>query len=116
MRGLLILSAIIAIVIFLMPFILSTAIFFIAIMALLMVLANFGLLPGVVFRRYGRIKNNAPRVGRTRTVPFDEDERGRGEDRAWRADSQEEGEIITLPETALHKESRSGKTRQNQRD
>ena len=109
MRGLLILSAIIAVVIFLMPFILSTAIFFIAVMVLLMVLANFGLLPGIVFRRYGRMKNNAPRAGRTRTIRFDEDERAPEESHAWRADSQEEGEIITLPETALHKESKNKK-------
>jgi hypothetical protein len=96
MRGLLI---------FLMPFI-----------TLLVVLANFGLLPGIVFRRYGRIKNNTPRAGRTRTIRFDEDERDREETHAWRSDSREESEIITLPETALHKERRSGEVRHNQGD
>jgi hypothetical protein len=94
MRGLLILSAIVAIVIFLMPFILSAAFFFIVLIALLLALANFGLLPGVVPRRYGR----------SRKIRFDEQEPGSGEKQVWRADPQEGAEIITLPETALHKD------------
>ncbi|MDR1580360.1 MAG: hypothetical protein LBS35_08375 [Synergistaceae bacterium] len=50
MRGLLILSIIIAIVIFLMPFILGAVIFSIAAMTPLTPLASFGLLPGAAAR------------------------------------------------------------------
>ncbi|MDR3165018.1 MAG: hypothetical protein LBU13_05525 [Synergistaceae bacterium] len=101
MQGFLSLSIIIAIVIFLMPFILGIVIFFILAMVLL---AKFGLLPGVVRRRYRYrwIKNDAPRAGRrTRKT--------HKEERVWEENNERRGfhddiEVITLPETALRKD------------
>ena len=103
MRGLLILLMIIAIVIFLMPVILGAVIFFMAAIALLMLLANFGLLPGVVFRRYRWIKSDAPRARRRTRAHFDNDERVWEENKGWRG-FHDDNEVITLPETALRKD------------
>ncbi|MDR1137148.1 MAG: hypothetical protein LBK91_02385 [Synergistaceae bacterium] len=109
MQGFLILFAIIAIVVFLMPFILGTVIVFIAALALLLLLANFGLLPGVVLRRRGRVNNSAPRAGgQSKKIHFEKEEHGREENKGWGAASQDDVEVVTLPETALHKDEDSG--------
>lgn len=98
MQGLLILAVIITIVIFLMPFILGAVIFFIAAIALLLLLTNLGLLPGIALRRYGRTKHDISRDGgQTRKTSYE-----------WRASPQEDIEVITLPETALHKDEDNG--------
>ncbi|MDR1508078.1 MAG: hypothetical protein LBS53_00390 [Synergistaceae bacterium] len=99
MQGLLILAVIIAIVIFLMRFILIAVIVFIAAMALMLLLANFGLLPGAASRRYGRIKRDIPRGGGQTHKTSNEE---------WRASPHEDVEVITLPETALHKDEDNG--------
>jgi hypothetical protein len=105
MRVFLILSAIVAIVIFLMPFILSAVIFSIAAAALLMLLASFGLLPGVTPRRRGWIRNDSPRANRRRKTYSDKDERvsEENENNGGR-DFHKDNEVIILPETALYKD------------
>ena len=104
MHRLLILSIIIAIVIFLMPVILGAVIFFIAALILLILLAKFGLLPGVTLRRHGWIKNDAPRAGRRpKKVRFEKEDRVWEENKEWRG-FHDDNEVITLPETALRKD------------
>ncbi|MDR1944063.1 MAG: hypothetical protein LBQ19_04495 [Synergistaceae bacterium] len=89
--------------IFIMPFVLGIVVFAAVFVAIFMLLARLGLLPGVVFRTYkfapGRDKGReAPRGGfRDETVG--------NSSNGWYQDVQE-GEIITLPETALKKDDK----------
>ncbi|MDR1580356.1 MAG: hypothetical protein LBS35_08355 [Synergistaceae bacterium] len=108
MRGLLILSIIIAIVIFLMPFILGAVIFFIAAIALLTLLANFGLLPGVMTRRHRWIKNGTPRADRRTRAHSDQAGRVSEENTGERG-FHDDNEVINLPETALRKDEHAEK-------
>jgi hypothetical protein len=109
MQGLLILSLIIGIVIFLMPVILSAVIFFIAAVAILVLLANFGMLPRAAWRRYGWGRSGAPRsVRRTRKTRFAGEEPSAEENESRRGGFHEDVEVITLPETALRKDERAG--------
>jgi hypothetical protein len=114
MRGFLKLSATIVIVIFLMHLIFNALIFlmpliFIAVIfsivaaALLILLANFGLLPGVTLRRRVWIKNDATRAGRRRKIQPDKDERVSEENKGGHG-FYEDNEVIILPETALRKD------------
>jgi hypothetical protein len=109
MRGLLILSIIIAIVIFLMPFILGAVIFFITVIALLMLLANFWPLSGVMPRRRRWVKwaeSDAPRAGRQTQKTHSNkknEEHARGKNEEWHG-FHDDSEVINLPETALRKD------------
>ncbi|MDR1510419.1 MAG: hypothetical protein LBS53_12365 [Synergistaceae bacterium] len=105
MRRLLILSLIIAIVIFLTRFILAAVIFFIAVMTLVTLLASFGLLPGVVTRRRRWIKSDAARADRrTRKTHYHYKEERVWEENDGGHDFHDDGEVIILPETALRKD------------
>jgi hypothetical protein len=96
--------AVIAVIWVLWPIILCVAV-------LMLLLSKFGLLPGVVFKRYGGSRRYRQADARSeRWFRPEEDERGYEEDgKTWR-DTFQEGEEITLPETALRKENDAKKT------
>ena len=110
MRDILILTLIIAAVIFLAPMIVSMIIFLLCAAVIVILLARLGFLPGFRYVRYG----NAPREGKSSRKwkwkypgrggkDSDNDRTERGTGSGWYHSSQQ-GEEITLPETALRKE------------
>jgi hypothetical protein len=110
MQKLLIAAFFVAVIMFLGPIILSVVIFLICAAALMLLLSRFGLLPGVVFRRYGASRRYRQADVRGERWFRPEDERGYEEGgKTWR-DTFQEGEEITLPETALRKEDDAKKT------
>ena len=116
MREFLILTMIIVAVIFLAPMIMGVVIFLLCTAAVVILLARFGLLPGFRYVRYarnhrgnqsswkwkwkypGHSGRDARDNGASRSVKNPESGDG------WYQTSQE-GEEITLPETALRKEN-----------
>ncbi|MDR3281216.1 MAG: hypothetical protein LBT23_11970 [Synergistaceae bacterium] len=113
MQALMILALIIAVITFLMPFIFSVLIFFIGAILILLLLARFGLLPGAMFKMYGaKIDDRSPNSHKKRRhFNFEEEEREWKERRGGWYGSQQDGEEITLPESALHKEDKPEKDR-----
>lgn len=95
MRELLILSVIIACVVFFAPVIISVIIFSLAAAAVVMILRRFGILPGIYIGRRGRGR----RAGWKYTGGAERKEKSA----EW-YDASQEGEEIILPETALRKE------------
>lgn len=95
MRGILALALILAGGIFLLPFILGFVIFVLCALVLFMLLARFNLLPKRSFRTYEmKIERGSP-----------EREPGARDGFASSDETmQREGEVITLPESALRKE------------
>lgn len=95
MRGILALALILAGGIFLLPFILGFVIFLLCALVLFMLLARFNLLPKRSFRAYEiTIERGSPeRKPGARDGFASSDET-----------MQQEGEVITLPESALRKE------------
>jgi hypothetical protein len=103
MQGLLILALIIAVVIFLMPMILGVVIFLICAVALMLLLARLGFLPGAVFKKYdASVKGKTP--GRKRSFNFEDKERDWKETKQGWYKSAQDGEEVILPETALKKD------------
>ena len=115
MREFLILTLIIVVIIFLAPMIMSLVIFLLCFAAIVILLARFGLLPGFRYVRYvGDSRKNksswkwkwkypgrGDRNARGNHAKQSERNRSSGK---WYHTSQE-GEEITLPETALRKEN-----------
>ena len=113
MREFFILALVIIAIYFLAPIIMGLILFILCIAAIVILLAYFGLLPGF---RYARYVGGSPRDTSRRwkrKYPGHGGERGnntkRGESNwnsggGWYQTSQE-GEEITLPETALRKEN-----------
>lgn len=102
MRGLLILALLLIAGFFLLPFIVGFIIFIVCVFAVILLLSRLGLLPGATFRSYRyTVEDRQPR----RERPFTEEDRGTGVEtpEGWYQDTQE-GEIVTLPETALKKD------------
>jgi hypothetical protein len=102
MLKLLIIFLFIMLVIKLMPLILGTVALFIFVGALLVLLARFGLFPGVTFRRY-KTDNRS----NERWFHPEEEERKYEKNSNDCHNSFQEGEEVTLPGTALHKENDS---------
>lgn len=108
LRGLLIFGLLFAMIVFMMPFIMGFVFIIVISVAILMLLARFGFFKGRgrTYRTYtyttGRT-SGGPRPKSSR--PFEEPIRAPddGEDEVWYQSTQE-GEMITLPETALKKE------------
>jgi hypothetical protein len=88
-------------VIFFLPFILAFVLFILIAMGVMVTLARFGLLPGLRVKR--RTFKQSRASGRHTETSFRFEEEVEG----WYQSTQE-GEIITLPETALRKESKDG--------
>jgi hypothetical protein len=111
MQQLLVAVFFVAVIMFFWPVIFSVAIFFICAAVLMLLLSRFGFLPGVVFKRYGASRSYRQADARSeRWFRPEEDERGYEEGgKIWR-DTFQEGEEITLPETALRKENDPKKT------
>lgn len=112
LRGLIILVLLAAILVFMLPFVLGFILFVILAVGIFMLLARTGLLPGFVFKTYRfpseeRTRSGAePRAEGERAGVWPEpEERVRND---WYQDDQE-GEVITLPETALKKDGDEGK-------
>lgn len=109
MRGFLILFAVLLLVITMMPFIMGFVVFVLLFAAIFMLLARLGLLPGATFKTYTYTSSSRKRPGedvqKTRkTIYFEGDEvPPKGDADGWYQSAQE-GEIITLPETALKKD------------
>lgn len=106
MRGLLLFIAIMALVVFFMPVILGFLLFLTLLVLVFMLLARFGLLPGSVYRSYRR-RTTTENPGEAYRGTVDAEKPGprrneQDESAGWYQDVQE-GEIITLPETALTK-------------
>jgi hypothetical protein len=101
MQGYLMLLLILVAVVIFLPFLLVFVIFIIIAAGILMALARFGVLPGVRVRTYTYRRGNVSGWRRNRD---DSDFRFEGETRGGWYQSTQEGEIITLPETALRKE------------
>jgi hypothetical protein len=107
MQGLLILGVIIAAIVFLMPVIVGVLAFLICTAAIMLLLARFGFLTGAMFKRYGFGADDRSwsSPGRKRRFHFEEEERDwRESQNGWHR-SEQEGEEIVLPETALKKEN-----------
>jgi hypothetical protein len=105
MWGFLVFFAFIALIIFIMPFIISVAGFLLLFALVFMFLARIGLIPGMTYRRYtytttSRKPSDAPR---TKPFRFDDDAPPSESGSDW-FQSEQDGEIITLPETALKKD------------
>jgi hypothetical protein len=115
LRGLVILALTLTVLVFMLPVVVGFLAFVILAVGIFMLLARMGLLPGFVFKTYtfqrqgdardgarrrrnGEQGQNAGRAGYGR----DADYRSPGE-KSWYEDDQD-GEIITLPETALKKD------------
>lgn len=95
MRGILALALILAGGIFLLPFILGFVIFVLCALVLFMLLARFNLLPKRSFRTYEmKIERGSP----------ERDPGARDGFASSDETMQQEGEVITLPESALRKE------------
>jgi hypothetical protein len=103
MPGFLIAAFFIAAVIFFAPFILSVALFLIITAFVMALLVKLGFLTGVYTKRYRYVRGRKrPGRGDGRLRP--EEEGGAdAESSDIRYDTFQEGEEITLPETALHK-------------
>ena len=115
MREFLILALIIVVIIFLAPMVMSLILFFLCIAAIAVLLAYFGFLPGFRYVRYmdaARANKSSRqwkwkfrRGGRnSRGGDASQRETNRDSGGGWYRTSQE-GEEITLPETALRKEN-----------
>ena len=116
MREFLILTLIIVVIIFLAPMIMGFIIFLLCIAAIVILLAYFRLLPGFRYVRYveSNRRNKSSRQWKWKYRGYaGGDSRGNSENRGetshesvsgWYQTSQE-GEEITLPETALRKEN-----------
>ena len=107
MQGLLIFGLLFAMIVFMMPFIMGFAIIIVISVAILWLLARLGF-----FRGRGRTyhtytyttKRTSERPRPQASRPFEEPIRvDEDEDEVWYQSTQE-GEMITLPETALKKE------------
>jgi hypothetical protein len=88
-----------------MPFIMGVVGFLLIFVLVLMFLARLGLIPGMTYRRYtytttSREPSDAPR---TKPFRFDDEVPPRESGSDW-FQSEQEGEVITLPETALKKD------------
>ena len=116
MREFLILALIIVVIIFLAPMIMGLIIFLLCIAAIVILLAYFGLLPGFRYVRYvGNSRKNKSSWrwkwkyrrragGNSRGNDASRGKKNRESGSGWYQNSQE-GEEITLPETALRKEN-----------
>ena len=114
MREFLVLTIIIAAVIFLAPMIMGLVVFLLCTAVTLILLAKFGLLPGFRYVRYGGgTRGNKASWKWKYPGRGGRDARGKSADRnetnpdsggGWYQTSQD-GEEITLPETALRKEN-----------
>ncbi len=99
LRGLLILAAILAILVFFLPLILGFVLFLICAIAVFMLLARFGMIPGTVYRTYtfdthtGKNRDDVP----TAEEPTSYSPGG------W-YQGEQNGEIVTLPENALKRD------------
>jgi hypothetical protein len=112
LRGLVILALLVAILVFMLPFVVGFILFVILAVGIFMLLARMGLLPGFVFKTYRFPSGERASSGtesraegdRAGVWPEPEGHRRNG----WYQDDQE-GEVITLPETALKKDGDEGK-------
>lgn len=107
MRGFLILFVVLAVLTVMMPFILSFVAFLVLFAAVFFLLARFGLLPGASFKTYtytSRSRQGERTVKEKHTVYFGDDEVPPAQDSDGWYQSTQEGETITLPETALKKD------------
>ena len=116
MREFSILTMIIVAVLFLAPMIIGVVIFLICTAAIVILLARFGLLPGFRYVRYGgdprgnkaswkwKWKYPGHGGGNARGNSAGRSEKKRDSVGGWYQTSQE-GEEVTLPETALRKEN-----------
>jgi hypothetical protein len=87
-----------------MPFIVSAVFFLLLFVLVFMFLGRLGLIPGMTYRRYTYTTTRRPSAGQ-RTKPFrSDDETPPGESADDWFQSEQDGEIITLPETALKKD------------
>ncbi|MDR1472911.1 MAG: hypothetical protein LBS75_10360 [Synergistaceae bacterium] len=113
MRGLLILTLILAAFFFLMPFILGFFIFLTLTTMIFMLLARLGLIPGRSPRTYAR-RFGGRRAWTDRSTRVGHNVRFENEEREWRErrdgwyESAQEGEVVILPETALKKDGDAG--------
>ena len=118
LRGFLVLALILIALTFLLPFILGFVVILFVAFGVFMLLARLGLLPGATFRTYtystrdrtaGSARSPYSRSrstqggGDERTIRFDEEAPADNGESGWYQSTQE-GEIVTLPETALKKE------------
>ena len=108
MRGLMLFALFFAMIVFMMPFIMGFVIIIVICVGILWLLARLGFFGGRgrTYRTYTyttRRTSERPRPKASR--PFEEPIRAPddGEDEVWYQSTQE-GETITLPETALKKE------------
>jgi hypothetical protein len=99
----LILAVVFAMMVLMLPVLFGVIVFFAASVALFMLLARFGLLPGVVFRTYRFTDERAEPPSEERTdATAHERVGGPLTESSWYQDTQD-GEVIILPETALKK-------------
>ncbi len=105
MRGLLVTLGFFALIFFMMPFILSVVGFVLLFALAFLLLARLGLIPGMTYRRttYTTTSRKTRQEPRTKTVFWSDETPPRQDDGGW-FQSDQEGEIITLPETALKKD------------
>lgn len=97
LRGLLILAVILAFLVFFLPLILGFVLFLICAIAVFMLLARFGLIPGTVYRTYTFDARREGNRDVAREEPASHSPGG------WYQEEQD-GEIVTLPENALKKD------------
>ncbi len=103
MRGLLVSLAFFVLFFLMMPFILSVVAFVVLFAFVLILLTRLGLLPGVTYRRYTTTTKPRPHQTRAKTVFVVDNDPPQADKNGW-FQSEQEGEVITLPETALKKD------------
>lgn len=102
LRGLLTFIIFMALLIFFLPYILGLVLLIIGALAVFLLLARMGFLPGARYRSYtytGKGDQSA-----RKTVVFTEESAPSDDNAGGWYQSVQEGETITLPETALKKE------------
>jgi hypothetical protein len=90
--------------VFMLPFVVSLVLFIFFAVGIFMLLARIGLLPGFVFKTYRFTTKDSNKNGR---APEGTNRSAGWTDKSWYQDNQD-GEIITLPETALKKDEKDG--------
>ena len=109
MRGLVLLALLFAMIVFMLPFIMGFAVIIVVSVAVLVLLTKLGLISGRdrTYHTYTYTSRRSSEHARPKNAtPFDEDpiRAPEGdEDEVWYQSTQE-GETITLPETALKKD------------
>ncbi|MDR3331393.1 MAG: hypothetical protein LBT08_02080 [Synergistaceae bacterium] len=108
MQGFFALFLILAMIVFLVPFILWFAVFAIIAASIFILLVRFGLLGGMPRTRTYTFSTKSTKRGRTYKGRverhFNFEEESAGDNSGGWYQSTQEGEVVTLPETALKKD------------